>query len=71
MHDRAGSEADVLAALTAFEYAGPRPKPPRLADNTARRAFEAFWPPDSLQMAGAGRLIGEELLEFQQGAWVV
>jgi len=71
MHDSAGCEADLVAAVTTFEHAGAGPKTPRIIDNTAGRAFEALRPPDPLQVAGAGLLIGEELLELQQAPGVV
>ena len=51
----------------SFEHAGAGPKPSRLTEKTTGQAFEAFRPPDQLQVPGAGRLIGEELLELQKG----
>jgi hypothetical protein len=64
-------EADLVAALAAFQHAWPILKTPRITELTAGRAFEPFWPPDTLQMGSAGRLIREEMLKFQQSPGVI
>jgi hypothetical protein len=67
VHDGPGSETYLVAAVTTFEHAGAGPKTPRITNKITGRAFEAFRPPDPFQVAGAGRFIGEQLLELQQG----
>lgn len=71
MHDGARCKAGLVAALTTFKYAWPSLKAPRITDLTARGAFEAFWPPDTLHMPSAGCLIGEEMLKLQQSSGVI
>ena len=56
-----------MAAVTTFEHAGAGPKTPWITNKTTGRTFEAFRPPDLFQVTGAGRFIGEKLLELQQG----
>ena len=71
MHDGVRCKADLVAALATFKHAWPGLKTPRITDLTTGRAFEPFWPPDTLQMASAGRLIREEMLKLQQSPGVI
>jgi hypothetical protein len=50
-----------LIPLDSYVSARLRKSPCR----SAGLAFEPFWPPDTLQMASAGRLIREEMLKRQ------
>ena len=47
------------------------PKTPRITYLTTGWACEPFGPPDTLQMAGAGRLIREKMLKLQQNPRVM
>ena len=71
MHDGAGCEASLVAAVATFKHAGAGLKTPRITGNTASRTFEAPRPPDPFQVVGAGLLIGEALLELQQAPRIV
>ena len=57
---RTGSsdEADLVTTLATFKHAWP--------GLTTGRAFKPFGPPDTLQIAGVGRLIREKMLKLQQ-----
>jgi hypothetical protein len=53
------------------KHVWPGLKTPRITDLTTGRAFKPFGPPDTLQMAGAGRLIREKRLKLQQSPRVI
>ena len=71
MHNGARCKADLVAAVATFKHAWSSLKTPWITDLITRRAFETFWPPDTLQMPSAGRLIGEEMLKLQQSSGVI
>jgi len=71
VHDCVRSKADLVAALPTFKHAWPGLKTPRITNLTTGRAYEPFGPPDTLQMAGAGRLIRKEMLKLQQSPGVI
>lgn len=70
VHDGPRCRADLVTALATFKHAGPGLKTPRITHLTTGRAFEPFWPPDTLQMPSTGSLIREERLKLQQSPGV-
>jgi hypothetical protein len=66
LHDRPGRQRYVAAALAAAQHARPVGEPERLARPLAVRTAKAALPADFLQIGGAGRVIGKELLEARQ-----
>ena len=71
MHDGARCKAGLVAAMATFKHTWSSLKTPWFTDLITRRAFETFWPSDTLQMPSACRLIGEEMLKLQQSSRVI
>jgi hypothetical protein len=64
VHDSASCKTNLVPALATFQHTWPGLKTPRVTDLTTGWTFETFWPPDTFQVASAGRFIREEMLKL-------
>ena len=65
-HDSACCKTNLVLALATLHHSWPTSlKTPRITDLTTGWTFETIWPPDTFQMASAGRFIRKEMLKLQ------